>query len=654
MGNMFSSIRSKLIVSILGVSFVVGAVSLMVGGQLLYTVFLNEATNRTTLDLNAAREIYLNQMRRVEVALNTTTLGSGFRSALNRQDTPELINRLKRLAQQAELDFAGIITQNDMILCRIGPHAVPTKKTQVTNTIASQALKERNPVVGTVILSKDFLWAENPVLADQANIPILPTPRAAPVDEEVVEEGMALAAAIPVLEGTKLIGVLYGGVLLNQNFSVVDQVRGTVFQHEIYKGRNIGTATIFLNDVRISTNVLTPGGERAIGTRVSQEVKNLVLDEGEKWTGRAFVVSDWYITAYEPIEDIFGKRVGMLYVGVLEAKYTDIRTRTFFIFFLLTIIGVLLAIGLGYFMASKILRPVHRLVKASNEVSHGNFSPEIGPISKSEIGMLQATFRSMLASLQERDKRMRAEHEIKLLQSEQQASIGRLAAGVAHEINNPLTGVLTFTHMLLQRGDVVDDIRSDLKAIAQQTERVRSIVKNLLGFSRQTEINPEPTDVNRVVSTAVLLMRNQALVKGVSIKFKPGEDIPPLVLDANQMQSVILNLLLNALDATKRGDSIMITTGISGSGNGASVRGVEIHVKDTGCGIPPENLDKLFAPFFTTKEVGQGTGLGLAVSSGIVQRHGGSIKVQSTVGKGSTFTVWLPLEDQYESDNTRL
>ena len=650
---MFSSIRSKLIVSILGVSFLVGAVSLMVGGQLLYTAFLNEATNRVTLDLNAAHEIYLNRMRGVEVALKTTTLGSGFRSALNTQDAPELINRLGRLAQQAGLDFAGIVTQHGTTLCRVGPHAIPTKKTQSANPIASHALKEEKPVAGTVILSKDFLWAENPALANQANIPVLPTPRAAPGVEGDVEAGMALAAAIPVFEGTKLLGVLYGGVLLNRNFSVVDQVRGTVFQHEIYKGRNIGTATIFFNDIRISTNVLSPDGERAIGTRVSEEVKERVLDEGKIWTGRAFVVNDWYITAYEPIEDIAGKRVGMFYVGILEAKYADIRKKTLSIFILLTVAGIALAIGLGYVLESMILRPINRLINASTQVAHGNFSPEIGAVSKSEIGVLQETFKSMLASLQERDRRIRAENEIKLLQSEKQASIGRLAAGVAHEINNPLTGVLTFTHMLIQRKDIADDIRSDLKAIAQQTERVRSIIKNLLGFSRQTEINPEPTDINRVVSTAVLLMKNQALAKGVTLQFKPGEGIPPLILDANQMQSVMLNLLLNALDATKRGDSIMITSGIGTSGNGATLQGVEIHVKDTGCGIPPENLDKLFDPFFTTKEVGQGTGLGLAVSYGIVQRHGGNIKVQSTVNQGSTFTVWLPIEYQPEkSENT--
>ena len=257
--------------------------------------------------------------------------------------------------------------------------------------------------------------------------------------------------------------------------------------------------------------------------------------------------------------------------------------------------------------------------------------------------MLQKTFVDMLTSLQERDRRLRAESEIKLLQSEKQASIGRLAAGVAHEINNPLTGVLTFTHMLLQRKDIKEDMRSDLETIAQQTERVRKIVKNLLDFSRQTELNPELTDINQLVESVVSMMRNQALVRGIDLQCNLDEGLPLLTLDANQIQSVLFNLLLNALDATKQDDTIVVTTGIGISGNAADPQGVEITVRDTGYGISSEHLNKLFDPFFSTKDVGQGTGLGLAISYGIVQRHGGTIWVQSEIGKGSTFTVWLPL-----------
>jgi two-component system NtrC family sensor kinase len=640
---MFSSIRSKLIGGFLGVCFLVGAVSLVVGGRLLYKAVLNEATNRIRLDLNTAREIYHNRIKGVEVVLDTTSLGSGFRAELKMQDTSALVDRLKQLARYAELDFVGIVTKEGTTLCRIGPHPIPTKKTQVPNPIANLARRRRVPISGTVVLSRKFLLAENPRLAEKAMIRVLPTPRAAPRAEEEETAGMALAAAIPVLEGTQLIGILYGGILLNRNFSIVDQVRDTVFQQEIYKGRNIGTATIFFKDIRVSTNVLAPGKERAIGTRISEEVGEQVLQAGEKWTGRAFVVSDWYITAYEPITDIFGERVGMLYVGVLEEKYADIRRKALSVFILLTIAGIALAIGLGYFLESVILRPVHRLIKASTEVSQGNFSPNVGPISRSEIGVLQKTFADMITSLQERDRRLRAESEIKLLQSEKQASVGRLAAGVAHEINNPLTGVLTFSHMLLQRKDIKEDIRSDLETIAQQTERVRKIVKNLLDFSRQTELNPELTDINHLVESVVSMMRNQALVKGIDLQCNPDEGLPLLTLDANQIQSVLFNLLLNALDATKQDETIVVTTGIGISGNAADPQGVEITVRDTGCGISAEHLDKLFDPFFTTKEVGRGTGLGLAVSYGIVQRHGGTIWVQSEVGKGSTFTVWLPL-----------
>ncbi len=646
---MFYSTRSKLILSFLGIALLVCGVALLVGGQLLYKAVLNEATSRVSLDLNAARELYLSRIKAIRLGLHITSIGPIFRSALEKKDIQTLVNRLSVVAQQTELDFMGVVTREGKTLGRIGPNSIPKGNTPA-NPIANLVLQKQTTVSGTVVLNHEFLFSENPELAERARIKLLPTKKATPRSEMEKLSGMAMAAAVPIFDAGNFLGVLYGGVLLNRSEEIVDRVRDTVFQHEIYKGRSIGTATIFLEDIRISTNVLNPDGNRAIGTVASEEVTKHVLTEGKKWTDRAFVVNDWYITAYEPIEDIFGQRVGMLYVGVLEAKYADVRWKALSLFIVITVAGMVLAIGFGYIIANKMSRPVKQLIEASNQVSQGNLSPEIGPISKSEIGVLQKTFQEMLTSIQERDKRQRVESETKLLQSEKQASVGKLAGGVAHEINNPLTGIVTFTHMLLRRNDIPEEVRADLETIAQETERVRKIVKGLLDFSRQTALDREPTDVNRLVRQTVTLVENQALIKGVNLTFESGDGLPMVTLDRNQMQSVLLNIIINALDATDPGGSITVSTNIGISTSHPGQKGIEVLCTDTGCGIPPENLNRLFDPFFTTKDVGHGTGLGLSVSYGIVERHGGTIWVQSKVGKGSTFKVWLPTEEQSEGN----
>jgi len=620
-----------------------------VGGQLLYKAVLNEANTRISLDLNAAREIYLSRIKGIKVALNITSVGPVFRTALEKHDVQTLVNRLNAVAQQTELDFMGIVSKEGKTICRIGPNSIP-RGNFPENPITNSVIQKQVAISGTVTFSNQFLFSENPELAERARVKLLPTKRATPRPESEEFSGMAIAAAVPIFDAGAFHGVLYGGVLLNRNQEIVDRVRDTVFQNEIYKGRSIGTATIFLKDIRISTNVLNPDGNRAIGTVASEEVTKHVLTEGNKWTDRAFVVNDWYITAYEPIEDIFGQRAGMLYVGVLEAKYADVRWKALSLFILITVAGMALALVLGYIIANKMSRPVQQLIEASNQVSQGNFSPEIGPISQSEIGVLQKTFKEMLTSIQERDKRQKVESETKLLQSEKQASVGKLAGGVAHEINNPLTGIVTFTHMLLRRNDIPEEVRADLETIGQETERVRKIVKGLLDFSRQTELDRESTDVNRLVRQAITLVENQALIKGVNLTFEPGDGLPMVILDRNQMQSVLLNIIINALDATDPGGSITLTTNIGVSTSHPGQKGIEILCTDTGCGIPPENLNRLFDPFFTTKDVGHGTGLGLSVSYGIVERHGGTIWVQSKVGKGTTFKVWLPTEEKSEGN----
>ena len=198
---------------------------------------------------------------------------------------------------------------------------------------------------------------------------------------------------------------------------------------------------------------------------------------------------------------------------------------------------------------------------------------------------------------------------------------------------------------LLRRPELSEEVRADLQIVVEATERVRKIVKGLLDFSRQTKLDPEPTDINRLAAAATALIENQALMKGVAIKLNPGENLPELTVDRSQIQGVLINMIINALDATPPGGTVRVFTASGATGKSAGRRGVEITIVDTGSGIAPENLDRIFEPFFTTKPVGQGTGLGLAVSLGIVERHGGAIRVQSEPGKGTRFFIWLPARD---------
>jgi two-component system NtrC family sensor kinase len=296
--------------SLLLLAFMVGAVSLVAGGNLLYKAVINEATNRIRFDLSAAHEIYQERIKTVHSLLAIVASEPAFHDAVRFYSIPDLISRLEPIAIYAEMDFAGVVDGKGTIICRTGPEVDPATAREAFNPIIRQVLERKVPLSGTVILDQAFLKSENHELAERARIRLSSNARQEGSDVEEETSGMAIAAAIPVFERGKLIGIVYGGTLLNRNENIVDTVRNTVFQQEYYKGRNIGTATIFLNDLRIATNVLTKDGKRQLGTRVSPEVRAQVLDRGKSWVGRAFVVNQWYRTAYEPIEDIFGTRIG--------------------------------------------------------------------------------------------------------------------------------------------------------------------------------------------------------------------------------------------------------------------------------------------------------------------------------------------------------
>ena len=250
----------------------------------------------------------------------------------------------------------------------------------------------------------------------------------------------------------------------------------------------------------------------------------------------------------------------------------------------------------------------------------------------------------MAAALKKRDEKLREFTTRRIMESERLAHIGQLAAGVAHEINNPLQGIVTYSHLLLERATTENGTRESLQKIVKQVNRCRDIIRGLLDFSRQRKPDKRLSSINRVLEECVALVDNQALFHNIRIVKHLGRDLPPVLMDPSQIQQVFMNMIINAAEAMNGGGQLALTTRFV-----PADPAVEVEFTDTGHGINQEELDRIFDPFFTTKEVGHGTGLGLAISYGIVQEHKGTITVESQVGQGATFTIRLPVTSEQET-----
>jgi two-component system NtrC family sensor kinase len=312
---------------------------------------------------------------------------------------------------------------------------------------------------------------------------------------------------------------------------------------------------------------------------------------------------------------------------------------------------------LGIILYKIVSRPVNELVLGMDKVATGNLDYKVPVRSIDEMGMVANAFNSMIKDLKEAGEQrerwtLTLENEIakkteeiknthaSLVQTEKLASLGRMAAGVAHEINNPLTGVVTFAHLMKKRFPPDSQDTEDLNIIIEQSERCAKIIKNLLTFARATPSEKGKVSINDVLQRTIFMVRNQAKFHHIKFNTEMEKSQFIVVGDASQFQQIFLNMFINAADAMSGRGNIHVTT------QSVEEKGkpfVEIGFTDEGCGIKEEDMPKLFEPFFTTKPVGKGTGLGLSVSHGIVKHLGGQMKVKSTVGKGTSFFVRLPL-----------
>ena len=303
---------------------------------------------------------------------------------------------------------------------------------------------------------------------------------------------------------------------------------------------------------------------------------------------------------------------------------------------IVSLVLLLFAAVLGVVTSRQITRHLERLSRSAREVGHGRFDIQVEVDTRDEIGELAASFNDMASELDTREKALK-EAQAQLVQSEKLAAFGQLGAGIAHEVKNPLAGILGYVQLSLRKTEPDTVLHNNLKVIEKETKRCRTIIDNLLKFARQERVEMKPLELNGVVEETAALVDHQLGMHGIRLEKELAQGLPAIFGNANQLQQILLNLVLNAEQAMEgKQGKIRITTGRTGEGR------AEVRISDTGPGIPKEIQARLFEPFFTTKPAGKGTGLGLSVTYGIVKDHQGEILVESEPGQGATFILRFP------------
>jgi signal transduction histidine kinase len=521
----------------------------------------------------------------------------------------------------------------------------------------------------TEVFPASQLAAIKPELVAIARTTLIPTPNARPDPRDVDTSGLVIQSAAPVHDGDgRLIGVLAGGVLLNKNLDFIDRLNAIVYPEGALPFGSAGTATLFLGDLRVATNVRLFGDTRAIGTRVSQAVYDTVLGKGDTWLDRAFVVNDWYVSAYEPLLDGRGERIGMLYVGFLEGPFAAARKQAFAAVAALFAVAMLVAGVFAVLWARRVFKPIERMHATMHAIEQGQNDARVGTVeSQDELGIVAAHFDRMLDKLQAQARSLKrwgealdakvaertaeleqAVADLKAAQSqlvmnEKLAAIGQLTAGVAHEINNPIAVIQGNLDVLRDvLGAAAEPVEAETRLIQEQVHRIRLIVAKLLQFARPQDYVGylEPADPGQLIQDSLLLVRHLLKTGNIAVD-QHIESARQIICNKNELQQVVINLLVNAIQAMPEGGVLKIA--VEDWDEADMPLGIRLVVEDSGPGISKADLERLFEPFFTAKKP-DGNGLGLWVSKNLIERYGGRLTVSSLPAEGARFTVWLRCE----------
>jgi len=349
------STKTQLGLFFLALACFIGVITSIIVNSLVTNQIIFEAQERVKEHLSTARWVYESKIRDIDRTIRWTSIRHVLKQGIKEKNLSPIRGELSGLMVEEGLDFLILVDRKGTVIFRFHNPQV-SGDSLIQDPFIKKGL-EKKGISGTQILSREELLKEGEVLAQKATLRLIPTPKAKPIEKVEETSGMVLKSAHPVIDfNGKVLGVLTGGVLLNRNYEIVDRIKNIVFKDAKFQGKEIGTATIFLGDLRISTNVMDKEGNRAVGTRAMKEVQEQVLEKGLPWIHRAFVVDDWFITAYEPIRDIQDKIVGILYVGLLESKYALMKERLTLLFFLFSMSGMLIALAVSFLLSWKILK----------------------------------------------------------------------------------------------------------------------------------------------------------------------------------------------------------------------------------------------------------------------------------------------------------
>ena len=591
--------------------------------------------------------------------------------ALNSQSAQALKAELTQAQQRLGFDFINLYGPRGQLLTASWD-ADPS-----TQTAAELTLPTDPPSADTAAqiqrLSRGQLLALAPHLGERLNIPIIATASATPSTRTLEDQALVMLSTAPVRNAAgQVVAWLRAGVLLNQNLPLIDHINKIVYPQGSLPLGSVGTATLFLDDVRITTNVRLFQDQRAIGTRVSKAVHDAVLQRGETWLDRAFVVNDWYVSGYEPLVDGAGQRVGMLYVGYLETPYRMTKYGILLLIVGIFAVAMVLTAWFSIHRARSIFQPVERMNHTMQRVEDGELHARVGEVvAHDELGALANHLDQLLDLIDDNTQVLQRwgseldgivaertlelslsnqslqQAQAQLVKSEKLAAIGQLTASVAHEINNPIAvmqGNLDLVREIL--GQHAEPVHAELKLIDQQIDRMRLIVTQLLQYARPNDYAGyvEPVDVNGALSSSLVLVEHLLARTRIRVERQLNATLRAPI-NRQELQQVLINLMINAIQAMPQGGTLTLRTCDQPDAQGRA--GVLSEICDSGAGLSDAVRERLFSPFFTTKN--DGNGLGLWISVGLVERYGGTITAANRPGaaedpSGAAFGVWLPCE----------